>query len=199
MTIAQLTDDEKKVAARFKSIWQDRKGIGSCPPSQEDFAQALGLSQPALSQMLNGKMKIPLPIFARIGKVLNIDPVEIDPNYRNKVTKRERSTSLVGTFSGALPDPTVRVDADMDGCSFIQIDKEISVLAPIGSIMAVNQKAEIKEGDKVYARLDNGLCLLGVFAEGGDAIAIKEVTSSEYQLYNKSQILSISKVVAIMY
>jgi len=80
----KLTEEEKKEAERLKKIWDRRKkewreqGIAL---TQEDAASELGFNtQGAVSQYLNGKIKLNVDAIIRFSKLLDCKPSDIRPS-----------------------------------------------------------------------------------------------------------------------
>ena len=73
------TENDKRVAARFSRLWAKKRLEMSM--TQEELANALGISQSAVSQMLSGTMLISTEMVMKIAVVLGQSPTIIDPAY----------------------------------------------------------------------------------------------------------------------
>ena len=73
------TENDKRVAARFSRLWAKKRLEMSM--TQEELANALGISQSAVSQMLSCTMLISTEMVMKIAIVLGQSPTTIDPAY----------------------------------------------------------------------------------------------------------------------
>ena len=73
------TENDKRIAARFSRLWAKKRLEMSM--TQEELADALGISQSAVSQMLSCTMLISTEMVMKIAIVLGQSPTTIDPAY----------------------------------------------------------------------------------------------------------------------
>ena len=74
-----ITENDKRIAARFSRLWAKKRLEMSM--TQEELANALGISQSAVSQMLSCTMLISTEMVMKIAIVLGQSPTTIDPAY----------------------------------------------------------------------------------------------------------------------
>lgn len=79
---AKPTPEDKIAAARLKAAWlrvREERGL-----AQADAAHALGISQPAVSQYLEGKIPLGFDMLMRFSSYLGIDPNTIRQDLREQ-------------------------------------------------------------------------------------------------------------------
>tara|TARA_B100000686_G_scaffold84032_1_gene90787 strand:+ start:246 stop:641 length:396 start_codon:yes stop_codon:yes gene_type:complete len=74
-----ITEKDKRIAARFSRLWAKKRLEMSM--TQEELANALGISQSAVSQMLSCTMLISTEMVMKIAIVFGQSPTTIDPAY----------------------------------------------------------------------------------------------------------------------
>ena len=74
-----ITQNDKRIAARFSRLWAKKRLEMSM--TQEELADALGISQSAVSQMLSCTMLISTEMVMKIAIVFGQSPTTIDPAY----------------------------------------------------------------------------------------------------------------------
>ena len=74
-----ITENDKRIAARFSRLWAKKRLEMSM--TQEELANALGISQSAVSQMLSCTMLISTEMVMKIAIVFGQSPTAIDPAY----------------------------------------------------------------------------------------------------------------------
>lgn len=79
----QLTPQQAAVCARLKQLWEER--ADRLKITQEDAAEALQMSQGAVSHYLNGRNAIGFEAMFRWAQLLRVHPYEIEPEFRQRL------------------------------------------------------------------------------------------------------------------
>ena len=99
MSRLSLTHSELQKAKRLKAIWVQKKHeLGLI---QVKAAQQLGIAQPTFNQYLNGNIPLNTDFLLAFAELLDVNPWDIDPEYRNvRSFKKARDSQVI---SRALP------------------------------------------------------------------------------------------------
>lgn len=91
----ELTAEELQVAQRAKSLWLEKKRSEGL--TQEDANNALGWSQSAFGQYINGRIPFNLEALIKISGFLGVRPADLDPKIHDLLVDDDAEAIKLGT------------------------------------------------------------------------------------------------------
>lgn len=84
----ELNEKERAAAANLKMLWDIKKDVMAAAGrklTQEDAAQALDITQGAISHFLKGRLPLNIDALVKFSKFLDVHPAEIFPSMWREV------------------------------------------------------------------------------------------------------------------
>jgi transcriptional regulator with XRE-family HTH domain len=163
VTRRELTAAEKRAAAKLKQLYARKRDV-DVNLTQETLAAELRITQPALSQYMNGIVPLGLDIVLQLAEALEVAPADIYPEITKiiqRITHRikEEIIPIMGTVTGEVPQfhqvAAVNI-AVAKHCYAVHVDTdEMSMYLPPGTYLIVNPLGVLRKNHKVVFRLEN--------------------------------------------
>lgn len=104
-----ITQDDLEAARRLRDQWNARQRERGF--TQETASDALGMTQGAVSQYLNGRLALGVAATIRFARFLNCQPTDIRPDYEHMLATRLslEAYELATQWDAIPPDDQMKV------------------------------------------------------------------------------------------
>lgn len=195
--IRYITQEDLDNAERLRKIWHKVKKEQGL--TQKKAADAIGWSQPTISQFLNGDVPLNTDAILKWAKLLGCKPGAISPKLDKALSEVTRTKVYVMGSISRKPSTKDFLEIKRsknlhDGEYALEIDKDFGEELPSGSFCICSPSRLLKRNEKAMLQTKKGYTPV-LLLEVGDHIEFTEIGSSEIQSLPQRMVVTLHKIV----